>query len=92
MPECLRQVNRKLGNRQNVTPAEEWAVRYQAHDAMEQVRELSGTDTAAVTWFFFNSRKRCPEMSEPECHYCQVDPVCAHRKELFQHVLRTSFY
>jgi hypothetical protein len=46
----------------------------------------------AVDWFFFNSRKRCPEMMEPVCGDCQVDPVCAHRKELFQPVLRTTFY
>ena len=46
----------------------------------------------AVDWFFFGARKRCPEMSEPQCHVCLVDPVCAHRKELFQPVLRTSHY
>jgi hypothetical protein len=45
-----------------------------------------------VDWFFFNSRRRCPEMTEPICEHCQVDPICAHRKELFQPVIRTTFY
>jgi hypothetical protein len=82
----------KLINRQIVLPAEEWAVRYSAYRAIQQVIALSGKDTGAVDWYFFGARKRCPEMSEPECQVCQVDPVCAHRKELFQPVLRTSFY
>ena len=75
-----------------IEPAEEWAVRYPAYRAREQVVALSGKSEGAVDWFFFGARKRCPEMSEPECEICQVDPVCAHRVELFQPVLRTSFY
>jgi hypothetical protein len=82
----------KLINRQIVLPAEEWGVRYAAYRATEQVVALSGKSTGAVDWFFFNARKRCPEMTEPECRLCQVDPVCVHRVELFQPVLRTSFY
>ena len=82
----------KLLNRQIVLPAEEWAVRYAAYRAREKIVALSGKSEGAVDWFFFGARKRCPEMSEPECRFCQLDPVCAHRKELFQPVLRTSFY
>ena len=59
---------------------------------VEQVVSLSGKTTGAVDLFFFNARKRCPEMTEPECQFCQLDSVCKHRKELFQPVLRTSFY
>jgi hypothetical protein len=102
MRSCLRvglidvidaELKNKLRNRQIISPAEEWAVRYAAYRAMEQVVALSGKSTGAVvSFFFFYARKRCPEMSEPECERCQVDPVCAHRKELFQPVLRTSFY
>jgi sugar/nucleoside kinase (ribokinase family) len=101
MRSCLRvglidvideELKNKLLNRQIVLPDEEWAVRYAAYRATEQVIALSGKSTGAVDWFFFNARKRCPEMSEPECRFCQVDPVCAHRKELFQPVMRTSFY
>lgn len=86
------ELKNKLCNRQIVLPAEEWAVRYSAYRAIEQVIALSGKSLGAVNQFFFSARKRCPEMSEPECEFCQVDPECAHRKELFQPVLRTSFY
>jgi len=101
MRSCLRiglidvmdeELNHKLRDRQIVLPAEEWAIRYAAYRAIEQVVALSGKSAGAVDWFFFGARKRCPEMSEPECRLCQVDAVCIHRKELFQPVLRTSFY
>ena len=82
----------KLVARQIVGPAEEWAVRHAAFQAIERVVTLSGKSTGAVDWFFFGARKRCPEMSEPECHLCQLDPICAHRKELFQPVMRTAYY
>lgn len=101
MRSCLRiglievkdeQLRDKLLNRLLVSPSEEWAVRHSSFRAMEKLIKLSGKSTGAVDWFFFGARKRCPEMSEPECEACQVDAVCAHRKELFQPVLRTSFY
>ncbi|MCJ7622222.1 MAG: PfkB family carbohydrate kinase, partial [Anaerolineaceae bacterium] len=85
-------LKKKLVDREVVLPAEEWAVRYAAYRATEQLIALSGKGTGAVDWFLYTARKRCPEMSEPQCQNCPVDPVCAHRKELFQPVLRTSFY
>ncbi len=81
-----------LVDRRQVSPAEEWAVRLAAYRAVEALARLSGRSMGAVDWFFFNARRRCPEMTEPECSRCAVDPVCAHRKELFQPVLRTVFY
>jgi hypothetical protein len=85
-------LEQKLVDRQVISPAEEWAIRHAAYRAIEQVVALSGKSMGAVDWFFFGARKRCPEMTEPECPLCQIDSVCAHRKELFQPVLRTSFY
>jgi hypothetical protein len=82
----------KLSQRQIVSSDQEWAVRYAAYLAMQQVVDQSGKSQGIVDYFFFNARKRCPEMSEPECQFCQIDPVCAHRKALFQPILRTSFY
>ena len=82
----------KLSRRQLLSAPEEWAVRINAHAAIEQVVAKSGKSMGAVDWFFFQARKRCPEMSEPRCETCTVDPVCAHRKELFQPVRRTSYY
>ena len=34
----------------------------------------------------------CPEMTESIWRDCQVDPICAHYKDLFQPVIRTMFY
>lgn len=101
MRSCLRvglidvldeELKNSLRDRQIVSAADEWAVRYAAYRAIEQLVVLSGRSPGVVDWFFFSARKRCPEMFEPECGLCQLDPVCAHRKELFQPVMRTSFY
>ncbi len=87
------ELNSKLTNRQILSPDEEWAVRYTAYRATEKIAALSGKSMGAVDWFFFNNaRKRCLEMSEPECQSCQVDSVCAHRKALFQPVIRSIYY
>ncbi len=101
MRSCLRtglldivdsELEQALSGRLVIDRAGEWAVRLAAYEAVQQVVRLSGQSMGAVDWFFFNARRRCPEMTEPECERCAVDPVCAHRKELFQPVLRTTFY
>jgi sugar/nucleoside kinase (ribokinase family) len=85
-------LRKELVGRQLLLPAAEWAVRHAVYIAVEQLVAASGKSAGAVDWFMFNSRKRCPEMTEPVCQLCQLDPVCAYRKELFQPVLRTTFY
>jgi sugar/nucleoside kinase (ribokinase family) len=102
MRSCLRiglidvvdaELRTKLTSRQVVSPAEEWAVRYPAYLAYDQLVRLCGRSPSAVNGFIFaNARKTCPEMTESECESCELDPVCAHRKEFFQPVLRTTFY
>jgi sugar/nucleoside kinase (ribokinase family) len=82
----------KLTRREIVSPDEEWAVRSAAYDAIVQAQKLSGKSMGAVDWFFFQARRRCPEMTDPECARCAVDVVCAHDKKLFQPVMRTTFY
>ena len=82
----------KLVGRQVLHPDDEWAVRHAAYRALLQLVEFSGKDIGSIDWFFFNARRRCPEMSEPACELCPVDPVCTHRKKLFQPVMRTTFY
>ncbi len=81
-----------LTARRELSPADEWAVRQAAYIAIQRIVEQSGKSMGAVDWFFFNARHRCPEMEEPACALCQLDAVCFHRKELFQPVLRTTFY
>jgi len=82
----------KLENRAVISENDEWAVRYACYRVMEQLPELSGRTMAMVDEYFFFARKRCPEMTEPECSACSADAICAHRKELFQPVIRTDFY
>ncbi len=101
MRACLRiglveirdpELRRKIIGRRVISPAEEAAIRFAAYIAIEQVASLSGRSMGAVDWFFFNSRRRCPEMTDPECQNCQVDSICTHDQDLFQPILRTSFY
>lgn len=83
----------KLSNRELLSPEEEWSVRFASFRAVEDLVAVSGLSAGAVDWFTFNyTRSHCPEMTEPVCSECAVDPVCAHRKELFQPVIRTTFY
>lgn len=88
-----KDLREKLTNRQLLSPEEEWAVRYASYRAVEELIGVSGLSAGAVDWFTFNyTRSHCPEMTDPVCRECAVDPVCAHRKELFQPVIRTTFY
>lgn len=82
----------RLRDRKLLAAEDEWAVRHTSYLAIEQVAARSGKSMGAVDWFFFNARKRCPEMSEPLCESCGINPVCIHRKDLFQAVRRTTFY
>jgi hypothetical protein len=82
----------KLIGREELSETEEWAVRFAAYQAIQHVQQRSGRSMGAVDWFFFNARRRCPEMTEPDCAHCAIDAACVHRKELFQPVMRTTFY
>ena len=82
----------KLENRQLISLEDEWKVRQAVYAAIDQLPRLSGRTMGAVDWFFFMSRSRCPEMTEPDCEACVANSVCAHKKTLFQPVIRTSFY
>lgn len=101
MRSCLRMgmvdvvdgdLRRWLEERRLVSAQDEWAVRYASYRAVEMLPELSGRPMAAVGDYLFLSRRRCPEMTEPDCASCSADLVCAHRKELFQPVIRTDYY
>ena len=87
-----KELERKIINRQLVSSQDEWDIRHVIYQAVNLLPELSGQTMGAVDWFFFMSRKRCPEMTDPDCTSCGADSVCAHRKDYFQPVIRTSFY
>jgi hypothetical protein len=82
----------KLESRVTVTAAEEGAVRAATYDAIQQLMARSGLSAAAVDWFFFRNRTRCPETTEPDCSACPVQAICAKATRLFQPVFRTTAY
>ena len=85
-------LNKKLIDRMILSKDEEWAIRYAAYCARQQIVNLSGKPEGAIDWFFFNTRKTCPEMTQPLCESCLIDSVCDHKKEMFQPVIRTTYY
>jgi len=82
----------RLKARRLLEARDESAVREACYRAVERVQQLSGKPMAAVDWFFFQNRRRCPEMTRPECATCEIESVCARKTELFQPVMRTTFY
>ena len=82
----------KIAARRIVSFSDEEPIRQAAYDAINDIVRLSGKSMGAVDFYFFGARRRCPEMSEPQCDRCALDPICAKRKDLFQPVIRTTFY
>ena len=82
----------KLEARRGLAAAEEAAVRTATCEAIGRLMERSGLSAAAVDWFFFQNRTRCPEMTEPDCPACPVQAICARETRLFQPVFRTTAY
>lgn len=87
-----QELEQKIINRQLVSEKDEWDIRYEIYKAVDKLPDLAGRTMGAVDWFFFMSRKRCPEMTEPDCISCPAEKVCIQRKDYFQPVIRTSFY
>ena len=87
------ELKQALGNRQLVSEADEWAVRYASYLAVEQLVVASGLSMGAVDNITFNyTRSHCPELTVPVCANCALSPVCRHQVELFQPVFRTTYY
>lgn len=82
----------RLEARERITAGEESAVRRATYEAVEQLMARSGLSAAAVDWFFFQNRTRCPEMTAPDCPACPVQSICARETQLFQPVFRTTAY
>ena len=83
----------KNAARSLVSVEDEWAIRYACYLAVQRLQQVSGLSMGAVDNITFGyNRAHCPEMTEPLCAQCAIDPACAHRKDLFQPVIRTIFY
>jgi hypothetical protein len=85
-------LRRKLESRARVDEHEEQAIRQATYEAVGQLIKQSGLSAAAIDYFFFTNRTKCPEMTEPECDKCPVQEICARHKSLFQPVFRTTAY
>lgn len=85
-------LDRKLRARELLLEPEEAAVRIVTYDAIARLMQRTGLSAAAVDWFFFQNRTRCPETTEPDCPSCPVQNICARETTLFQPVLRTTAY
>lgn len=82
----------ELEARQLVSADVENEIRTAVYDAVARLVELSGVSVAAIDYFFFMNRTRCPEMREPDCPVCPVRHLCVRRTKLFQPVFRTTAY
>ena len=82
----------QLEARKRVSPSQENLIRKSVYDAIKRLVDRSGLSVAAVDYFFFTNRTRCPEMSEPDCPACPVKSICTKHTRLFQPVYRTVDY
>ena len=85
-------LRRRLEGRRLLNADDEWAVRRASYDAMLALEAASGRPMEVVDQLFFLNRTHCPEMTEPDCPACPLEPACARAKALFQPVRRTTFY
>ena len=85
-------LDQRLVARTLLSEGEEGDVRSATYEAMNELHRASGASHPALDALFFAARRKCPEVGEPECGSCLLDPVCAHRKDLFQPVFATTAY
>lgn len=85
-------LQKQLIERRRVSSEIEKEIRQATFDAVQDIVRDSGKSVAAVDYFFFMNRRRCPEMTEPDCAHCPVQPICAQETKLFQPVFRTTAY
>jgi hypothetical protein len=87
--EPLRQ---RLMARMLVPKETEGEIRKATYLAIQQLVKASGLSVAAIDYFFFTNRTRCPEMAEPACDVCPVKSICRRETRMFQPVYRTTCY
>lgn len=78
--------------RRVIAAAAEESIRRATFEAVRRLVARSGRSVAAVDWFFFTNRRRCPEMTIPDCEACPVRGICRRDTALFQPIHRTTAY
>lgn len=82
----------RLVDRRLLSERDERGVRVACFEAIEALMDASGRDIGSLDFFFFQARRRCPELHAPMCEACPAEAACAKRKDLFQPVMRTTAY
>ena len=86
-------LQQKITRRELVSEEQEYDVRQNVYKAINMLVGTSpNLNMVSVDQFLFRMRKGCPEMREPDCKSCALDPVCAKQTQLFQPVIRTTYY
>lgn len=85
-------LRKKLVSRRFVTRREEQTLRQTTYQALKKLKKVSGATIAVIDYLFFSARKWCPEMERPDCPNCRLKDFCEKNTELFQPILRTTFY
>ena len=86
-------LQQKIANRELVSNEEEYSIRQNVYNAINILVDTSpNLNMVSVDQFLFRMRSGCPEMNEPDCKSCALDPVCAKHTQLFQPVIRTTYY
>ena len=81
-----------LTTRRFLSFAQEKSIRRDVYEAVDELCRASGKDIASIDWLFFKLRKTCHEMKIPDCPTCPVKDVCQQHTELFQPIVRTTYY
>jgi len=86
-------LQQKIAGREVVSKEEEYDIRQHVYNAINMLVDSSpNSNMVSVDQFLFRMRKGCPEMSEPDCKSCALDSVCTKQIQLFQPVIRTTYY
>lgn len=78
--------------RKFVTEEREAAIRDAVNRSVKIVIDRSGRSMAEIDNLMWSARRYCPETETPQCAKCPLRDVCAQKVELFQPVIRTTYY
>lgn len=89
LPKAWRDEN---SQRLITSPEREAAIRLATYRADVHLIERSGRTRDEIDALKWSARSFCPEMTAPKCDACALKKVCAQNTQLFQPVVRTTFY
>jgi hypothetical protein len=82
----------KIKIRKLISSEEEEQIRNICYKCINIILNKTNKTASEIDYFFFLNRINCPEMKTPDCDECIYEDICLKRKELFQPILRTTYY